>query len=317
VNISGDLSADVAIAGPAKRVSTAGAESAVLLAVALWSLNYSVVKFGLTEIQPLAFPVLRFSIAGLVLLVILRVREGSVGVRREDLPLLAFMAVVGLAVNQVCFVFALANTSAASVSLLSASGPIFTAVLATVFGQERLAGRHWVSVAIGVFGVALIVGSGVDHAAPSSLFGDGLALVAMFLSSASVIPVVSLIRRYSAYRILAFQFLVGAACLVPFAATSLASQDLSKVTGAGWGSLLYTVVASGVLANLLYYRGIGRIGPSSASVIGYLQVFLGVVFAWLVLGETVTPIQIVGGGIVVGGVILSRTGRVRAKRSRV
>jgi drug/metabolite transporter (DMT)-like permease len=296
--------------------SVAVAEGAVLLAVVLWSLNYSIIKFGLSEIQPLAFPVVRFGVAGLVMLIILRVREGSIGIRREDVPVLLFMSVIGLALQQVCFMFALANTSAANVSLLTAIGPIFTALLATIFGQERLTRRHWVSIAIGVIGVTLIVRSSAETAAPSSLFGDGLAIAAQFLSSASVIPVVYLLRRYTPYRILAFQFLVGSACLAPFAATAFAEQDLAAVSVAGWASLAYAVVATGVVANLLYYRGIGRLGPSAASVIGYLQVFLGVAFAWLVLGEIVTAVQVDGGTIVVASVVLSGSGRVWVRRER-
>lgn len=289
------------------------AEGAVLVAVLLWGLNFSVIKLGLAEIQPLAFPALRFGIAGLVLLIMLRVREGSIGVRREDLPVLLFMSVIGIAVQQVCFIFALANTSAADVSLLGAFGPIFTAVLATIFGQERLTMRHWVSVAIGVCGVALIVRGGVESAATTSLLGDVLAIVALFLACASVIPVMPLMRRYSAYRILVFQFLVGSACLAPFALTTFSANH---ITTTGWAAILYAVVATGVVANVLYYQGIGRIGPSSAAVIGYLQAFFGVVFAWLLLGETIGPIQLLGGAVVVAGVVLSRSGRVRVKRTR-
>jgi len=64
----------------------ASADLLLLTAVTLWGLNYSIVKFGLSEIAPLAFPVFRFGVGGIVLLVILRLREGSIGVRREDLP---------------------------------------------------------------------------------------------------------------------------------------------------------------------------------------------------------------------------------------
>ena len=105
-------------------------------AVSLWALNYSIVKFGLSEIAPLAFPIFRFGVGGIALLVILRLREGSIGVRREDLPLLTLVGFFGITLNQISFVFALTNTSASDTALLGATGPIVTALLAAAVGLE-------------------------------------------------------------------------------------------------------------------------------------------------------------------------------------
>jgi drug/metabolite transporter (DMT)-like permease len=176
----------------------------LLTAVTLWGLNYSIVKFGLSEIAPLAFPVFRFGIGGLVLLVILRLREGSVGVRREDLPLLALVGLLGITLGQICFVFALTNTSASDTALLGATSPMMTALLAVLVGLERPGRRYWVAVSIGLLGVVLIVVGGTSGARlGSNLLGDGLALSAAFVSSVSALPILPLLRRYSAHRRLA------------------------------------------------------------------------------------------------------------------
>jgi drug/metabolite transporter (DMT)-like permease len=81
-------------------------------------------------------------------------------------------AALGITLNQICFVYALTNTSASDVALLGATGP----------GR-----RHWLSVAIGMTGVVLIVGRGANFGR-SSLLGAGLALGATFFSSASALP---------------------------------------------------------------------------------------------------------------------------------
>lgn len=64
------------------------------------------------------------------------------------------------------------------------------------------------------------------------------------------------------------------------------------------------------MTNLLYFTAMGRIGASRAAIYQYLQAFLGVLFAILLLGEGVGVVQLAGGAIVVASVILSRSSRV-------
>lgn len=293
------------------------ADLILLTAITLWALNYSVVKFGVTQLEPLAFPVIRFGLSGLVLLLVLRLREGSIGVRREDLPLLALTGVLGITLSQIFFVFALTNTGATDMALLGATGPIATALLATAVGMERLGRRHWAALAISLTGTILIVGGSPSASLGSrGLLGDALALGNVLVSSASAIPIVPLLRRYSPLRILTYEMLIGVAVLLPFAVPALLAEDFAAVSTAGWASLAYAGIGAGIATNLLYFTGIGRVGPSRAAIFQYLQSFLGVVFAVLLLAEQVTLVQLAGGAIVIGGVMLSRARPARARVRR-
>jgi drug/metabolite transporter (DMT)-like permease len=129
----------------------------------------------------------------------------------------------------------------------------------------------------------------------------------VFASSVSALPILPLLRRYSAHRILTYEMLIGTAILVPFAVPGLLTQDYARVTLAGWGSLGYAVVFSGILTNLLYFTAIGRVGPSRAAVYQYLQSFLAVLFAVILLGEQITALQVLGGLVVVGSIIFGRS----------
>lgn len=273
----------------------------------MWSLNPVVVKFGVGEISPLAFPVLRFGLGGLAMLAVLGVREGTLRVARRDVPLLVLTAFFGVTINQACFVYALTNTGASDVAFLGATGPLVTVFLATAIGLERLGKRHWLSALAGMVGVALIVGGGA-HAGlgRTPLLGAALALGSVVCSSASALPIRSLLGRYTAWRILTYEMLAGSLLLLPFALPSLASQDFGRVSVAGWASLTYSVIFTGIVTNLLYFTAIGRVGPSRAAIFGYLQSLLGVLLAVALLGESVLPIQLVGGLVVIGSVVLSR-----------
>ena len=291
------------------RPEPTSADLILLAAVALWGLNYTVVKVGLTEIQPLAFPVFRFGVGGLVLLLILGWREGSVGIARSDIGLLALAALLGITLSQISFVFALTNTSASDTALLAATAPIVTAVLATLVGLERMGRRHWLATVVGLAGAVLIVVGGVSPAhLGTNLLGDGLALGNVVGASASALPIMPLLRRYSALRVLTWEMLFGTVMLLPVALPSLVSQDYVHVSTTGWAALGYAVIFSGIVTNLLYFTAIGRVGPSRAALYQYVQTFLAVLFAVLLLNEHVTLVQLVGGAIVVGSV---RVGRPR------
>ena len=286
----------------------ASAELLLLTAVTLWGLNFSIVKFGLSEIAPLAFPVFRFGLGGIALLIILRLREGSVGVRRGDLPLLVLVGFFGITLSQISFVFALTNTSASDTALVMATAPIVTALLAAAVGLERMGRRHWIAVSIGLVGLVLVVvGGAAGVRLGSNLLGDGLALANVIVSSVSALPILPLLRRYSAHRILTYEMLIGTAILLPFAVPGLVAQNYAQVTLAGWGSLAYAVVFSGIVTNLLYFTAIGRVGPSRAAVYQYLQSFLAVLFAVILLGEHVTLLQVLGGVVVVGSIVFGRS----------
>lgn len=307
-------------ASPPRRPAAEAAPSAdliLLTAITLWALNYSAVKFGVSQLAPLAFPVIRFGLSGLFLLLVLRLREGSIGVRREDLPLLALTGILGITLSQIFFVFALTDTGATDMALLGATGPIATALLATAVGIERLGRRHWAALGISLAGTMLIVfGSPSASVGGTGLLGDMLALGNVLVSSASAIPLVPLLRRYSPLRILTYEMLLGVVVLLPFAAPALLTEDYASVSTAGWAALAYAAIGAGIATNLLYFTGIGRVGPSRAAVFQYLQSFLGVIFAVLLLGEQVAVVQLAGGAIVIGGVMLSRARPARARIRR-
>ncbi len=275
-------------------------------ATLLWSLNTPAVKVGVAEISPLAIPVIRFGLGSLALFAIVKIREGTLGIELRDLPLLTLCGVLGVTVNQACFVYALTNTGASDVAFLFATGPLITSILATAVGLERLGRRHWLGVLAGLTGIALIVGGRTGAGVGTALLGAILAIAAVVSSSASALPIRHLLGRYSAWRILAYELGIGSLILTPFAVPSLASQDFGRVSPAAWTALAYTVVFTGVVANILYFTAIGRVGPSRASMFGYLQSVLAVAFAVILLGERVMPLQLVGGLIVIGSVILSR-----------
>jgi len=305
------------VAAPAARGD--GADLVLLAAISIWALNFTVMKVGIGAISPLAFPVLRYGIGAVVMALVVRRREGSLRFARRDAGLFLIAGVLGITVNQICVVFALDLTTAANVALLSATQPIFTAVIATAVGDEILGRRHWLAVVLGMVGVVLIVDGGAGTSAGTSVaassapgggtglpLGELLALGVSLTAAASWVTIRRLVSRYSPYRILSAQMIIGTGFLLPVAAPSLVAEDYGSVPLVGWAALAYSAILAGVVTNLLYYAGVRRVGASRAAVYQYLQSFLGVALAVVLLQEPFGLLQAVGGLVVVASVVLSR-----------
>ncbi len=287
------------------------AEAALFLTVLIWSLNFSAVKVGVGAIAPLAFSVVRFVLGASVTVVVVLAREGVPRFRRQDLGLLLAAALCGITINQVAFVGALSITSASNVALLMGTIPIWTALIALATRQEQLDAAHWVALVAGIGGVALVVLGGAHAGLGAVSFGgEALALATAASWAGYSVLIRPLMARYSALALSAFMMVVGTLALVPFALPQLAGQDWGAVPGDAWLALAYAAILSVSLTNILYFTAIHRVGASRAALYTYLEPFLGVLFAVLLLADRVTLPQLVGGGIIVAAVALGRPRRL-------
>lgn len=282
------------------------AELALLLTVLIWSGNFTAVKVGVTDIAPLAFSVVRFALGASVTVAVVVWREGWPRFQRRDLPLLGAAALIGITVNQVAFVTALQATSAANVALLIGTIPIWTAVIAVLTRQERVARTLWVGLGAGLVGVTLIVIGGGEAVGGVSVVGELGALATALSWAVYSVLIRPLMRRYSALQLSAFVMVVGTLVLVPFSVPSVLTQDWSAVPPDAWVGLLYAAILSVTVTNILYFTAIHRIGASRAALYTYMEPFLGVLIAVILLGDSVTALQLVGGVVVLGSVAIGR-----------
>jgi drug/metabolite transporter (DMT)-like permease len=282
---------------------------ALLATVAFWALNVIVVKWAVGtsgQWDPLAYSFIRLTIGAVLLAVFVRAREGSIMVGRRDVPLILFSALVGIVINQVGFMYAATYATATTISLILATIPAFAAITASVLGHERIGARHWLGIGVAAVGTALVLQAGPGDLDITSLRGDVLALLAAAswgIYSALVRP---LLDRYSPNRI---STVVVCAALPMLAVVSLPQvlrQDYGSVTLGGWGALIFSVFFSLVITNMLWFGAIQAGGAARATAVLPIQPFLGALFAFVLLGETVTWLQIAGGLIVVVGIWLTR-----------
>ena len=101
---------------------------------------------------------------------------------------------------------------------------------------------------------------------------------------------------------------MGSVPVVLFAVPAMMRQDWNAVTAAGWAALLWTIVLPVYLAWTVWAWASARAGVGHTSVFMYLVPVVGGIASWLLLGESFGVLQVVGGLLVVGGLVLARQG---------
>src|SRR6478735_401952 len=133
------------------------ADLMLLTTVCLWGLNFTAAKYLITHgFAPLAFASPRYLTAAAIFVVLTLTLERSLRMGRRDAAILAGTSVV-LLLNQIGFIYALHFTTASTVALIFGTLPVFTVVIATLSGVERVTTQVVVAGAVSIVGVGLVI----------------------------------------------------------------------------------------------------------------------------------------------------------------
>jgi drug/metabolite transporter (DMT)-like permease len=299
-----------------RRLETA--DLMLLVTVSIWSLNFTVTKYVLSHgFKPLAYGGVRFGAAALLFTGVTYARERSFRLRGRDVLYITGAAIIGIFINQVAFVYGTKLTTAATVALIFGTMPILTALFARAGRIEQLHSRFWLAAAT-CFGGVVLVAAGAEGGISGDLWGYLLVLIGAATWAGYSVAIAPLMKRYTASRLSAWALTIGAIPLLTAGAPQLASQDYSGLSDLVWLAYVFAVLGPLVLTNLLWFNAIDRVGPSRAALYTNLQPFLGAVFALLILSESITRIQVVGGVLIAAGIVLAtrREAAVVAHASR-
>jgi drug/metabolite transporter (DMT)-like permease len=303
------------IDGSAARAHVRLTELSLVLMSLIWGVNYVVVKYGTTVLDPLAFNGVRVALAaGTLLLVAQLVPRGAANgaasrwpARRDALVLLG-LGTLGNGLYQIFFVEGIARTRAGDAALVVAASPALIALIGRLRGTERVSLRGLVGIALSIGGIGLVV-FGAAHGAGThgaSLLGDFLVLCGTLFWAIYTVLLQPYTHRIGAWPLSALTMLGGAIPLLIVAAPAIVVAQWSAVPAIGWAALTYSGLGALVLAYLFWYRGVRVIGPTRTAMFSNLQPLFAVLVAWIVLGETPTIWQGVGAVSIMSGLLLTR-----------
>lgn len=271
----------------------------LLILSAIWGGSFLLIRIGAPAIGPVPLMEARVLLAALFLAAVALLLRRPLAWRAHWRHYL----VIGLfnsALPFLLFGYAALTLSAAMLSILNATSPLWGALITAVWQRAPLGGRTLAGLALGIAGVGLLVG--FDRIALQP--GAGIAIAAS-LAAALCYAVASNYAK-SARTVEPFanahgsmwaaSLLIAPALLAFPPATAPTAGIVALVAALG-------VVCTGV-AYLLYFRLIEDIGAAPALTVTFLIPLFGTFFGWLVLGEAVGWHTLAGGGIVIAGTAL-------------
>jgi drug/metabolite transporter (DMT)-like permease len=280
-------------------------EALLVVMAIIWGVNFSVVKYGTQVMAPLAYNALRMTLACVVLLAVSQWRPGR-GVASADRWRLMALGLLGHCVYQVLFINGIALTRAGTASLVVAASPAMVALVARAAGHEKLPPRAIIGIALSISGVFLVLGGSVAADGRSHLLGDLMILAAVVCWAFYTTGLLPLTKRVDALQLAAWTLVGGVVPLGLLALPAILRIEWGAVTALTWAAILYSGLGAMVIAYLIWYHGVHRIGATRTSMFANLQPVVAVLVAWVILGEVPTIFQGLGAGTVIGGLYLSR-----------
>lgn len=250
----------------------------------------------------------RFGLAAVVMVSVLFIRREA-WPRGGDLAQLMLMGGAGYFGQSLCYVTAIQYAPAGLVALLLYLYPTFVTVLSIVFLKEKLTRAKIIALVLASVGTALTVAPEEGAAGGEQWIGIGLAVLAAVIYSVYILVGTQVMRRVS---VVQSSSVIMTSAAASFGLAMLVGGPQLPTAFNGWAAIIAIVIISTLLPILLFLDGLNRIGPVNASMLSTLEPVVTVLLAVWLLSETLRPISLVGGALILAAVFILTRAEMQA-----
>lgn len=258
------------------------------LAPAVWGSSYIVTTQMLPDGYPLTVAMLRALPAGLVLLLFTRHLPRGVWI-----PRVLTLGALNFAIFWACLFIAAYRLPGGVAATIGAVQALVVIGLARVWLGAPVRPVQVLASAGGIAGVALLIltpSAGLDPLGIAAALGMALSMAAGTVLTRKWQPPVPLLT------FTAWQLTAGGLLLLP--AALLLEPALPPLTATHLGGLVYLGLIGAALTYALWFRGVARLSPAQVAPLGFLSPLSAVLLGWLVLGQGLSPLQMLGAAVV-------------------
>jgi drug/metabolite transporter (DMT)-like permease len=257
-------------------------------------------------VPPTTLLLVRFTLAAVVLWALVRRRPAAT---RSTVLIALGLGAVGYATQAGLFFAALRLMDASLLSLILYTYPILVTVAAVLLGRDRLTHRRTAALVTATAGTLLVLlgaaGAGFHPLGALMAFGSALTYTVYILVSDTVVHRVPPV-------LLSTLVMTGAAATMGARAAITGDVDLGFAPS-GWLWLACIALVSTVLAMLTFFAGLKRTGPSTAAILSTFEPVVTTALAAALLGESLSPLQLLGGALVLACVAVLQIGPGRLR----
>ena len=276
----------------------------VATTVVLWATAFPAIRVALESTSPLALSFCRLFIAAIVLLAAGVVTKARVPAR-SDLPQIALCGATGMAAYQLLLNVGERTVPAGTASVIVATAPVYSLIVASRLLGERIPNRRWVGLSVAVLGSAAVA---LTAGGAFSMHGAAIAVVAAAivqgLYHAAQRPLLS---RYTALEVATYAMTAGAMMLVPTLPWVLGSAR--EISARSWMAIGFLALGPSALGFVTWAGAVGRLQVSRPAIALYAVPVVAVVVAWAWIGERPKLPTLLAGGVALIGVAIGTLAR--------
>jgi drug/metabolite transporter (DMT)-like permease len=255
-------------------------------------------------IGPLALVFLRITGAG-ILFWLLSLFVKTQKVEKTDLIKLTWLALFGVVINQVFFIYGLSLTHPINSAIIMISNPIVVFVFTLIILKERITVLKFSGLSLAIIGAfILLMFKGNLEIGSETMTGDLMTLVNSVSWAIFVVLVKPMMMKYETVTVMRWIFLFGSVYMLPIGLYDTIHTNWLNFTGAAVFATCFVVIVTTFLAYLLNVFGLRSLSPSVVSMYIYLQPFLATLFAIFLGKDKLTSTKIFSGILIILGLFL-------------
>lgn len=276
----------------------------VALAAVMWASSGTAGKALFTGgMTPFELVQIRVTVSTVLLLIVFGIRfRQFFRIRLKDLWYFFLLGGVVMALVQMTYFYTISKIQVAAAIFLQYLAPVMVAFFSIFFWKERLTLTKFAALLLSLGGCYLVVGGYNLHLLKMNQLGIFAGVSSALLFAAYTLAGEKGMHRYSPWTVLFYSFLFATITWHTFYTPF--QYFRSTFTPAQWGLIFYVSIVGTVLPFGLFFVGVNYVRSTRASITSTLEPISAALFAYLFLGESLQPVQMAGGAMVVTAIVV-------------
>jgi drug/metabolite transporter (DMT)-like permease len=294
---------------------TSKAYLALLFTVLAWGLSFVATKTALTSFTPFVLVFLRFAVASLAFAFLLRGRMPRL--TKGDHGRFLLLATFEPVLYFIFETYGLTLTTASEAAIIIAAVPLAVAIVARFTLGEPLERRTVIAICISIAGISVLIlgGAGAEVELSGSVAGNLLMIGAVVAAAFYTVLARSLGQRWGARQVTGIQAMYGSVLLLPFFAATANRTEWGAISAPAVLALVFLALFATIGAFLTYNYALRFLPAGRAAIFINGIPVVATLGGWILLGERLTGLELVGAAMVILAAYVAAVGIRR--RSRV